>query len=45
MSSLLITGGRVIDPADGSDAPRDLLIVDGVIREIAAPRQHPAVRP
>jgi len=29
--SLLITGGRVIDPANGSDAVGDLLILDGKI--------------
>ncbi len=31
MNSLLLTGGRVIDPASRLDAPADLLIVDGKI--------------
>lgn len=33
MSSLLIKGGRVIDPASGRDATGDLWIVDGKIAE------------
>ena len=32
--SLLIANGRVIDPAAGSDAVRDLRIRDGVVVEI-----------
>ncbi len=35
MSRLLIRGGRVIDPATGLDANRDVLVEDGVIRAIA----------
>ncbi|MBI2493651.1 MAG: dihydroorotase [Candidatus Rokubacteria bacterium] len=39
--SLLITGGRVIDPANGVDAVQDLLIADGKIekagKSLAAP--------
>lgn len=35
MSSVLIRGGRVIDPANGIDAPRDVLIVDGRIEALA----------
>lgn len=31
MSSLLISGGRVIDPANSLDAVADVLIVDGII--------------
>jgi dihydroorotase len=31
MRSLLLTGGRIIDPANGMDATGDLLIVDGKI--------------
>ena len=31
MKSLLIKGGRVIDPANNIDAVRDVLIVDGKI--------------
>jgi len=34
MSSLLITGGRVIDPASGGDAIADVLIRDGRIEAI-----------
>ena len=31
----LISGGRVIDPANGTDAVADVLIGDGVVREVA----------
>ena len=31
MSSLLLKGGRVIDPANGHDAVADLLLADGKI--------------
>jgi dihydroorotase len=34
-SKILISGGRIIDPAAGRDAVGDLLIEEGVIREIA----------
>jgi dihydroorotase len=34
MNSLLLTGGRVIDPANRLDAPADLLIVDGKIAAV-----------
>jgi len=34
MTSLLITGGRVIDPASGGDARADILIRDGRIESI-----------
>ena len=33
MASLLIKGGRVIDPATQTDAPLDLLVVDGRVAE------------
>src|SRR2546422_3044045 len=33
LASLLIKGGRVIDPATGTDALLDLLVVDGHIAE------------
>ena len=36
-SSLLIKGGRVIDPAAKIDAPMDVLLRDGVVAEVAAP--------
>ena len=31
----LITGGRVIDPANGVDAVADVLVSDGMVREVA----------
>lgn len=34
--STLIAGGRVIDPANGRDAVLDVLINDGMVREVAA---------
>jgi dihydroorotase len=34
MNALLLTGGRVIDPANHLDAPADLLIVDGKIAAV-----------
>jgi len=36
MNSLLLTGGRVIDPADHFDALADLLILDGKIAALGA---------
>ncbi len=33
--SLLIRGGRVIDPSQSIDAVRDVLVVDGVLAEVA----------
>lgn len=37
MSAILIRGGRLMDPASGTDAPRDLLLEHGVVAAIAAP--------
>ncbi|HXE07674.1 MAG TPA: dihydroorotase [Acidobacteriaceae bacterium] len=37
MSELLIAGGRVVDPASGVDAPRDVLVRDGKIAAIEEP--------
>ena len=34
MSSLLISGGRVIDPANNLDAIADVLIIDGKIAAV-----------
>ncbi|MBC8095436.1 MAG: dihydroorotase [Akkermansiaceae bacterium] len=34
MNSLLLTGGRVIDPANCLDSPADLLIIDGKIAAV-----------
>ncbi len=36
MTALAICGGRLIDPAAGVDAQKDLLLVDGRVAEIAA---------
>src|SRR5881275_918624 len=36
MSSLLITGGRVIDPATGFDGDADVLIRDGRIEAVGS---------
>src|SRR5207253_10645047 len=36
MNALLLTGGRVIDPANRLDTPADLLIVDGKISAVGA---------
>jgi dihydroorotase len=37
MSTLVIRGGHLLDPAAGVDAPKDLLLKDGRVAEIAAP--------
>jgi dihydroorotase len=37
MTALAICGGRLVDPAAGVDAPKDILINDGRVAEIAAP--------
>ena len=44
MNSLLLTGGRVIDPANHFDSPADLLIVNGTIAAVGktAATQAPA---
>ncbi len=36
MTTLLIRGGQLIDPAAGVDGPRDVLLKDGRVAEIAA---------
>ena len=38
-SSLLISGGHLIDPAARIDAPMDVLLKDGRVTEVAAPRK------
>jgi dihydroorotase len=38
-TSLLIHGGHVIDPAARIDAPMDILLKDGRVAEVAAPRK------
>ena len=37
MTALVIRGGHLIDPAAGVDAPKDILLKDGRVAEIAAP--------
>ncbi|HUB00444.1 MAG TPA: dihydroorotase [Terracidiphilus sp.] len=37
MTALAIRGGQLLDPAAGVDAPRDILLRDGRVAEIAAP--------
>ena len=37
MTTLLIRGGRLLDPAAGVDAPKDILLKDGRVAEIGAP--------
>ncbi len=37
MAELLITGGRVIDPAAGVDRPMDVLLRDGHVAEVSEP--------
>jgi dihydroorotase len=37
MTALVIRGGHLIDPAAGVDGPKDLLLKDGRVAEIAAP--------
>ena len=43
MSSLLLKGGRLIDPANGRDENVDLLLVDGKVASVGAdaPGQAP----
>ena len=43
MSSLLLTGGRVVDPANRLDAPADVLIRDGKIAAVGANAASQAV--
>jgi dihydroorotase len=38
MNTLLIHGGHLVDPANGIDAPRDLLLLDGRVAAVALPR-------
>jgi dihydroorotase len=37
MTALIIRGGHLIDPAAGVDGPKDILLKDGRVAEIAAP--------
>jgi dihydroorotase len=36
-ATLLVRGAHVLDPREGLDAPRDVLVRDGVVAEIGAP--------
>jgi len=37
MTALVIRGGHLIDPAAGVDGPKDILLKDGRVAEIAGP--------
>ena len=37
MTALAIRGGHLVDPAAGVDLPKDILLKDGRVAEIAAP--------
>ncbi len=37
MTALIIRGGHLVDPAAGVDAPKDILLKDGRVAEIAGP--------
>jgi dihydroorotase len=37
LSSILIRGGRVVDPSAGIDAARDLLLKDGRVAAMESP--------
>ena len=37
MTALVIRGGHLVDPAAGVDGPKDILLKDGRVAEIAAP--------
>lgn len=45
MSGMLLRGGRVIDPSQGLDARRDVLVRDGRIAELRAPDAAPLTDP
>ena len=36
-NTLLVTGGRVIDPSSGIDRDMDVLLLEGRVAELAAP--------
>ena len=37
MSALVIRGGHLLDPGAGVDSPKDILLKDGRVAEIAGP--------
>ena len=44
MSSLLITNGRVIDPAGAVDEVQDVLLTDGVVTRLGRDLKAPGAR-
>jgi dihydroorotase len=38
--NLLIAGGRVIDPSQGLDGILDVLVIDGVVKELGRGRGY-----
>ncbi len=42
MDHIRIVGGRLIDPSSGIDAPRDVLLADGVVSAVEKPGKLPA---
>ena len=42
MNSLLLTGGRVVDPVNHFDSPADVLIIDGKISAVGKKLSPPA---
>lgn len=42
MPEVLLRGGRLVDPAAGTDAAADVLIADGVVREVGSGLTAPA---
>jgi dihydroorotase len=43
MSTILLRGGHLIDPARGFDAPADVVLHDGHVQEIAIPGQSKSI--
>ncbi len=43
--NLVVRNGRVIDPANGLDAPGDVLILDGLVSRVGPKLQAPAATP
>jgi len=39
MKSMLLSGGRVLDPANDFDGPGDVLVIDGIIEAVEEPGQ------
>jgi dihydroorotase len=43
MSTMLLQGGHLVDPASGFDGPADVVLRDGLVEEIAGPGQAKSV--